>query len=145
MRARKIRTMQQGKGNTIPLGGYRPSKYSEIWEHHTNDRTNPQHRADRDKAMWNIKASLRDSWRDYDGISQVGTQAQISNEDASYPCRLSPANGAWMREQKPRPKRRRPLQAEPTLLSCAYTVSGCRASRIFWPFSNGTPSLVVYL
>jgi hypothetical protein len=123
--------MQQVKGNTIPLGGYGPSKYSEIWEHHTNDRTNPQHRADRDKAMWNIKASLRDSWRDCDGMSQVGTQAQISNEDASYPLPALPANGVWMREQKLRLKCCRPLQAEPTLLSCAYTVSGCRASRIF--------------
>jgi hypothetical protein len=59
MRATKIQTVQQGKGKTILLGEYGPSKYSEIWEPRTNDRTNPQYRADWDKAVWNIKASFR--------------------------------------------------------------------------------------
>jgi len=59
MRARKIQTVQQGKGKTILLGEYGPSKYSETWEPRTNDRTNPQYRADWDKTVWNIKASFR--------------------------------------------------------------------------------------
>lgn len=64
MRARKIQTVQQGKGKTILLGGYGPSKYSEIWEHRTNDRANPQHRADWGIAVWNIKASFRGSLKE---------------------------------------------------------------------------------
>jgi hypothetical protein len=59
MRARKTQTVRQGKGKTILLGEYGPSKYSEIWEPRTNDRTNPQYRADWDKTVWNIKGSFR--------------------------------------------------------------------------------------
>jgi hypothetical protein len=59
MRHRGIQTVQEGKGKMILLGEYGPSKYSEIWEPRTDDKANPQYRADWDKTVWNIKASFR--------------------------------------------------------------------------------------
>jgi hypothetical protein len=58
MRERGIKTVE-GKGKTILLGEYGPSKYSEIWEPRTDDKANPQYRADWDRTVWNIKASVR--------------------------------------------------------------------------------------
>lgn len=77
-------------------------------------------------------------------MSQVGMQAQISNEkglaDASYLFRLSLANKARMSEQKLGLKRCRLLQDELALPCCAYAVSRCMALYIF-----STISLMAHL